>query len=318
MGYESTYSQHHFESHSYQEPFDYCHAPLPPYQTPPCEYPQVQFSPYDAYHILHNSTQEDNIEDTLEDTFQLFMKYQEEVNSRINESINEIQSQLILLMQTLVVQEEDKSFVPSPLILIRLGCLSEHTHPFTNLRIEDTIDQITFPQDFESKKDVLKVSEKIIENESRDEECEREESKIRDFKQEENGITEITLNDNFGLLFVRDVHVKEDANGLEAILTMSRDHEISTFKPLAPSPILPEPLELHVSTLEPSIIPMADQIIEGEGQSLHGTNFIGTFVDDHSLFSTYHDLFYPYVLKCYSIEFIKQWPFSILMLVGTL
>ena len=60
------------------------------------------------------------------------MKYQEEVNSKINESINEIQSQLILLMQTLVVQEEDKSFVPSPLILIRLGCLSEHTHPLSH------------------------------------------------------------------------------------------------------------------------------------------------------------------------------------------
>ncbi|GFS29830.1 hypothetical protein Acr_00g0008700 [Actinidia rufa] len=80
-----------------------------------------------------------------------------------------------------------------------------------------------------------------------------------------------------------DVHVKEDANGLEAILTMSRDHEISTFNPLAPSPILTEPLELHVPTLEPSIISMADQIIEGEALSSS-----------------------------------SKWPFSILMLVGTL
>ncbi|GFY88913.1 hypothetical protein Acr_06g0008530 [Actinidia rufa] len=306
MGYESTYSQYHFESNSYQEPFDYYHAPPPPYQTPPCEYPQAQFLPYDAYHIPHNSTQEDTIKDTLEDTIQLAIKFQEEVNSRVNESFNEIQSQLTLLMQTLVVQAEDKSFLPSPLILTRLGCLSEPTHPITNLRIEDTIDQITFSQDFESKEDVPKVSEEIIENEPWDEECEREESEIGDSKQEEKDSTEITLDDDFGLLDVGNVQVKKDVNGLEAISTFPRDHEIPTFEPLTPSPNLPEPLELHVPTLELGIIPMADQQKEGEGQSLYDMSIIGTFMHDNSLFSTYQDFFYPYVLSCYIIEFIKE------------
>ncbi|GFS44981.1 hypothetical protein Acr_00g0093350 [Actinidia rufa] len=179
-------------------------------------------------------------------------------------------------------------------------------HPITNHRNEDIIDQTILPQDLESKEDIPKVSEEIIENESRDEECEREEYEIGDSKQKEKGSTEITLNDNFGLLNVGDVHVKEDVNGLEDIPTMSRDHEIPTFKPLAPSPNLPEPLELHVPTLEPSIILMADQLEEGEGKSFHGMSLIGTFVHDHSLFSTYHDPFYPHVLKCYIIEFIKQ------------
>ena len=300
MGYESTYSQHHFESHSYQEPFDYYHAPPPLYQTPPCEYPQAQFLPYDTYHIPYNNTQEDTIEDTLDDTIQLAIKFQEEVNSRVNEGLNEIQSQLTLLMQTLVVQAEDKSFVPSPLILIRQGCLNEPTHTITNHMNEDIIDQTTLPQD------IPKVSEEIIENEPRDEECEREEFEIGDSKQEEKGSTEITLNDNFGLFNVGDVHVKKDVNVLEAIPTMSRDYEIPSFEPLAPSPKLPEPLELHVPILEPSSIPMADQLKEGEGQSHHGMSIIGTIVHDHSLFSTYHDPFYPYVLKCFIIEFIKQ------------
>ncbi|GFZ18361.1 hypothetical protein Acr_27g0001000 [Actinidia rufa] len=138
-------------------------------------------------------------------------------------------------------------------------------HLVANLRIEDTIDQITFPQDFKSKENVPKVSDEIIENESLDEKCERGESEIGDSEQEEKGSTEITLNGDFGLLDVGDVHVKEDVNSLEAIPTMSRDHEIPTFKPLVPSPNLSEPLELHVPTLEPNIIPMADQIEEGEG-----------------------------------------------------
>ncbi|GFS40386.1 hypothetical protein Acr_00g0068240 [Actinidia rufa] len=266
-----------FEPHSYQEPFDYYHAPPPPYHAPPCEYPQTQFVPYDAYHIPHNSTQEDTIEDTLEDT----LKYQEEVNSRVDESINEIQSQLTLLMQILVVKVEHKSLVSSPIIQ---GCLNEPVHPITNHRNEDIIDQTILPQDLESKEDIPKVSEEIIENESRDEECEREEYEIGDSKREKKGSTEITLNDDFGLLDVGDVHVEDDVNGLEAIPTMSRDHKISTFELLAPSPSLPEPLELHVPTLEPNIILMADQLEEGEGQSLHGTSIIGTFVHDHSLF----------------------------------
>ncbi|GFS36241.1 hypothetical protein Acr_00g0044910 [Actinidia rufa] len=194
-------------------------------------------------------------------------------------------------MQTLVVQAEDKSLVPSPLILIRQGCLSEPTHPITNHRSEDIIDQTTLPQDIESNEDIPKVSEEIIENEPGDEECEREESKIRDSKQKEKGSTKITLNDDFGLLNVGDVHVKEDVNGLEVIPTMSRDHEIPTFKPLAPSPNLLEPLELHVPTLELSIILMADQLEEGEGQSLHGMGIIGTFVHDHFSFSTFYDPF---------------------------
>ncbi|GFY85738.1 hypothetical protein Acr_04g0004760 [Actinidia rufa] len=70
--------------------------------------------------------------------------------------------------------------------------------------------------------------------------------------------TEITLNDQFGLLDVGDVHVKEDVNGLEVIPTMSRNHEIPISEPPALSPNLPEPLELHVPTLEPSIIPMTN------------------------------------------------------------
>ncbi|GFS29090.1 hypothetical protein Acr_00g0005300 [Actinidia rufa] len=165
-------------------------------------------------------------------------------------------------MQILVVKAEDKSLMPSPIIQ---GCLSEPVHPITNHRNEDIIDQTILPQDLESKEDIPKVSEEIIENEFRDEECEKEESKIRDSKQEEKGSTEITLNDEFGLLDVGDVHVKEDVNGLEVIPTMSRDHEMPTFETPAPNPNLPESLELHVPTLEPSIIPMADQLKEGEG-----------------------------------------------------
>ncbi|GFZ14535.1 hypothetical protein Acr_24g0007250 [Actinidia rufa] len=286
MGHESTYSQYYFEPHSYQEPFDYYHAPPPPYHAPPCDYPQTQFSPSDVYHIPHNSSQEDIIEDILEDT----LKYQEEVNSTVDESINEIQSQLTLLMQILVVKVKHKSLVPSSIIQ---GCLNEPVHPITNHRNEDIIDKTILPQDLESKEDIPKVSEEIIENESRDEECEREESEIGDSKREKKGSTEITLNDDFGLLDVWDVHVEDDVNGLEAIPTMSRDHKISTFELLAPSPSLPEPLELHVSTLEPNIILIVDQLEEGDGQSLHGTSIIGTFVHDHSLFSTYHDPFYP-------------------------
>ncbi|GFY82579.1 hypothetical protein Acr_02g0008190 [Actinidia rufa] len=155
-------------------------------------------------------------------------------------------------MQTLVVQAEDKSLVPSPIIQ---GCLSEPVHPITNHRNEDIIDQTILPQNSESKEDIPKVSEEIIKNESRDEECEREESEIGESKQEEKVSSEITLNDDFGLLDVGDVHVKEDVNGLEAIPIMSRDQEIPTFEPLTPSPNLPEPLELHVPTLEPSVIP---------------------------------------------------------------
>lgn len=34
-------------------------------------------------------------------------------------------------------------------------------------------------------------------------------------------------------------------------------------------------------------------------------NFIGTFVHDHFAFSTFYDPFYPCVLSCYIIEFIK-------------
>ncbi|GFY87995.1 hypothetical protein Acr_05g0016340 [Actinidia rufa] len=213
MGHESTYSQYYYEPHSYQEPFDYYHAPPPPYHAPPCDYPQTQFSPYDAYHIPHNSTQEDTIKDILEET----LKYQEEVNSRVDESINEIQSQLTLLMQILVVQAEDKSLVLSPIIQ---RCLSEPVHPITNHRNEDIIDKTILPQDLESKEDIPKVN-------------------------------------------VGDVHVEDDVNGLEAIPTMSRDHKISTFELLAPSPSLPEPLELHVPILEPNIILMADQLEEG-------------------------------------------------------
>ncbi|GFY93929.1 hypothetical protein Acr_09g0003750 [Actinidia rufa] len=257
MGHESTYSQYYFEPHSYQEPFDYYHAPPPPYHAPPCDYPQTQFSPSDVYHIPHNSTQEDIIEDILEDT----LKYQEEVNSRVDESINEIQSQLTLLMQILVVKVKHKSLVPSSIIQ---GCLNEPVHPITNHRNEDIIDKTILPQDLESKEDIPKVSEEIIENESRDEESKREESEIGDSKREKKGSTEITLNDDFGLLDVWDVHVEDDVNGLEAIPTMSRDHKISTFELLAPSPSLPEPLELHVSTLEPNIILMVDQLEEGE------------------------------------------------------
>ncbi|GFS40375.1 hypothetical protein Acr_04g0004000 [Actinidia rufa] len=164
-------------------------------------------------------------------------------------------------MQILVVKVKHKSLVPS---LIIQGCLSEPVHPITNHRNEDIIDQTILPQDLESKEDIPKVSKEIIENESRDEECERGESEIGDSKQKEKGSTKIILNDDFGLLNVGDVHVKEDVNDLEAIPTMSRDHEIPTFKPLAPSPNLPEPLELHVPILEPSIILMADQLEEGE------------------------------------------------------
>ena len=102
------------------------------------------------------------------------------------------------------------------------------------------------------------------------------------------------------------MHVKEDVNVLEAIPTMSRDHEIPTFEPLAPRSNLMKLLELHVPTLEPNIIPMADQLEEDEGQSLHGMGIIGTFVHDHFAFSTFHDPFYPYVLQCYIIEFIKE------------
>ena len=102
------------------------------------------------------------------------------------------------------------------------------------------------------------------------------------------------------------MHVKEDVDSLEVIPTMSRDYEIPTFEPLAPSPNLPEPLELHIPTLEPSIIPMADQLEEGECQTLHVTSIIDTFVHDHSLFSTYHDPFYHHMLQYYIIEFIEQ------------
>ncbi|GFS45471.1 hypothetical protein Acr_00g0096250 [Actinidia rufa] len=168
-----------------------------------------------------------------------------------------------------------------------------------------------FLKTFESKEDVPKVSEEIIENKSRDEECEREKSKIGDAKQEEKGSTEITLNDDFGLIDVGDVHDTKDVNGLEAILTMSRDHEIPTFEPLAPSPNLPEPLELYVPTLEPNIIPMADQL-EGKGQSLHGMASLAhlCMIILHSLHSMTH-----FTLMCFnaiSLNSSKRSPLYIL------
>ena len=296
-GCESTYSQHYLEPYSYQEPFDYYHASPPLYQTPPCEYPKVQFLPYDEI------TQEDTIEDTLEDTLQQAIKFQGEVNSRVDESLNEIKSQLTLLIQTLVVREEDKSLVLPPIIPTNQECPSALTHPITHHRNEEILDQTILPQDLESKEDIPKESEAIIENVYRDEEFEREESEIEDSNQEEEGSTEATFNDDVGLLDVGNVQVNEDVDGLEVIPTASRDHEIPTFEPLTPSPSLPEPLELHVPTFEPTIIPMADQSKEGEGQALHGTSFIGPF--GHYLFSTYHDPYYPYVLHGYIIEFIK-------------
>ena len=42
---------------------------------------------------------------------------------------------------------------------------------------------------------------------------------------------------------------------------------------------------------------MADQIKEGEAQSLHGMSIIGTFLHDHFAISTFHDPYYPYVLQ---------------------
>ena len=147
--------------------------------------------------------------------------------------------------------------------------------------------------------DVLKVSEDFIENVSRDDEFEKEESMIEDPNQEER-------NDDVGLLDVGNVHVNKDVDGLEVIPTMSRDHEIPTFEPLTPSLTPLESLELHVPTLEPNIIPIADHQKEGEGQSLHGMSIVGTFVHDHFAISTFHDPYYPYVLQSYIIEFIKQ------------
>ena len=314
---------------SYEQP-----PQQPYYQEPPSPSPFTYTSytpspsPYTPHHV-----------ESQEDILPQFVQYQTSVYSRFDEPLDQLTTEMRELPGG--VDRWEKTFGETTVLLrdIHKMLLAQQTqegfsdqdqsitNPTSETIIEETIlpkvselreevprvdvdedevkeEVLIFPKVFELREVIPK--EEVKEEgtiESKGEEPKSEESKIEDSKQEEKGSTEIALNEDVGLLNVGDVHVKEDVKGLKAILAMSRDHEIPTFEPLTPNPNLSEPLQFHVPTFELTIIPMADQSKEGEGQALHGTSFIGPFRCD--LFSTYHDPYYPYVLHGYIIEFIK-------------